>query len=115
MKFLLNMNMPRVLGGLFRAGGHGVRHVGDIGLEKAEDTVILDEARRNQEVVITHDLDYGHVLAFSGATAPSVVIMRLKIVRAESLYRLIMGYWREVERPLSDGAPWSSLKTTLFE
>lgn len=76
MKFLLNMNLPRVLGRRLVAAGHPCRHAGDIGLGGARDVEIMAEAGRNHEIILTHDLDYGHLLAFSGETAPSVIIFR---------------------------------------
>lgn len=41
MKFLLNMNIPRSLVGLLSGANYRVRHVGDIGLSTAFDTVIV--------------------------------------------------------------------------
>ena len=40
-------------------------------MSRATDSEIVAEARRTGEVIITHDLDYGHLLAFSGEQAPS--------------------------------------------
>ena len=61
MKFLLNMNMPRELGRQLAAKGHEWRHVRDIAMARASDVAILEEARKSQDVVVTHDLDYGHL------------------------------------------------------
>ncbi|MCL5028739.1 MAG: DUF5615 family PIN-like protein [Bacteroidetes bacterium] len=58
MKFLLNMNLPRHLGKLLMAQGHEFRHTGDIGLSKASDLNIIEQAKINDEVILTHDLDY---------------------------------------------------------
>jgi hypothetical protein len=43
------------------------------------------EAKRTREVIITHDLDYGAVLAFSGKDAPSVIIVRMANTRPDRL------------------------------
>ncbi len=64
----------------------------------------MAEAERNRETIITHDLDYGHLLAFSGDTAPSVVIYRLRNTHPEKLFNRLMAVWPEVERPLIEGA-----------
>ena len=64
MRFLLNMNVPRELGRRLRDEGHEYRHVGDIGMAQASDVVIVEEARTHGKVILTHDLDYGHLLAF---------------------------------------------------
>ena len=66
MRFLLNMNVPRELGRRLTAKGHECRHSGDIGMTQASDVAIMEKARANKEIIVTHDLDYGHLLAFSG-------------------------------------------------
>ncbi len=104
MRFLLNMNVPRKLGRRLTEEGHEYRHVGDIGLAQADDIVIMEEARRKKETIITHDLDYGDLLAFSGEEAPSVIIFRLRNTRFNSLYTRIVTVWPEIEKPLNNGA-----------
>ena len=54
--------------------GHSSRHVGDMGKTEALDREIIAEAQRSKEVIITHDLDYGRLLAFSRESTPSVII-----------------------------------------
>jgi predicted nuclease of predicted toxin-antitoxin system len=61
-----------------RALGHDVVHAGERGLARAPDGVLLDAARREQRVVLTFDLDFGDLLAASGAQLPSVVLFRLR-------------------------------------
>ncbi|MCX7854715.1 MAG: DUF5615 family PIN-like protein [Anaerolineae bacterium] len=104
MKFLLNMNVPRSLAVSLMAQGHSCRHVGDIGMGRASDETILQEARAHQEVIITHDLDYGHLLALSGEPAPSVLIFRLRNTHPENLFARMMWVWTEIEEPLRRGA-----------
>ncbi len=72
MRFLLNMNIPPALGPVLTSEGHAWRHVKDLGMSRASDAAILAEAVSRAECVITHDLDYGQLLAFSGHSAPSV-------------------------------------------
>jgi predicted nuclease of predicted toxin-antitoxin system len=104
MKFLLNMNLPRDLGRNLESVGHECRHAGDIGMARASDAVIVKEAKTHQEVIITHDLDYGHLLAFSGEKAPSVIILRLKNSRPINLFSRLTAVWSLIEKPLFDGA-----------
>ncbi len=104
MKFLLNMNMSRALGRRLIEVGHECRHVADIAMARASDASILAEARRSHEVVLTHDLDYGHLLAFSGELEPSVIIFRTRNSHSNHLFTRMMGAWSELERPLSEGA-----------
>lgn len=104
MRFLLNMNLPRGLCEHLQAQGFGCRHVGDLGMARARDMDIIAEARRKDEVILTHDLDYGHLLAFSGESKPSVVIFRMRNIRLDNLYRRLTQAWQDIEKPLSQGA-----------
>ncbi|MGQ9628651.1 MAG: DUF5615 family PIN-like protein [Anaerolineae bacterium] len=104
MRFLLDMNVPRVLGERLRGQRHQCRHVGDIGLARADDRKIVEEAKAARETIITHDLDYGHLLAFSGGTSPSVIIFRLRNSYPDNLFARIMGTWDTIEKPLEEGA-----------
>ncbi|MBM3236239.1 hypothetical protein FJZ31_08065 [Candidatus Poribacteria bacterium] len=104
MRFLLNMNLPRELGKRLNAEGHECRHVGDIGMAQADDAAIVEEARGNKETIVTHDLDYGHLLAFSGEPAPSVIIFRLRNTHPDNLFARIMSKWSEIEKSLVEGA-----------
>lgn len=104
MKFLLNMNVSRGLGPLLANAGNSWRHVADIGLAQATDSAILEEARRSGEVIITHDLDYGHLLVFSGEQRRSVIISRRHDSRPEALWNAIQSVWSTVDEALQSGA-----------
>jgi predicted nuclease of predicted toxin-antitoxin system len=104
VKFLLNMNIPREFGPMLAVEGHQWRHSGDIGLARATDTVILATAERHRECVITHDLDYGQLLAFSGDRAPSVVLFRLRRAHPRLMFERLKAVWSEIEGHLADGA-----------
>jgi predicted nuclease of predicted toxin-antitoxin system len=104
MKFLLNMNIPPQLGKRLMAEGHAYRHVRDIGMARADDREIVTEAKTHQEIILTHDLDYGTLLAFSGESKPSVVIFRLRYTHPDHLFRRMMSVWFDIQNPLSEGA-----------
>src|SRR5262245_48566875 len=98
------MNVPCTLSERLVGEGHTYRHVRDIAMARANDATILDEARRNDEVIATHDLDYGHLLAFSGEPPPSVTIFRIPNTHPDNLYARILHAWTEIEKPLQEGA-----------
>jgi predicted nuclease of predicted toxin-antitoxin system len=104
MKFLLNMNLPRELGKLLSAHGHASRHVGDLGMARASDAAIIVEAKTKQEIIVTHDLDYGNLLAFSGETSPSVITFRVRNTHPTNLFNRMIKVWVEIEKPLREGA-----------
>ncbi|MBT3270756.1 DUF5615 family PIN-like protein [Candidatus Poribacteria bacterium] len=70
----------------------------------APDSDIVDAARRARETIVTHDLDFGHLLAFSGEDRPSVVIMRASNVQAAPLVARLTQLWDQIGIPLSQGA-----------
>ena len=98
------MNLSRQLGRLLGGEGHGWRHVRDLGLAKATDREIMALAKASGEVVLTHDLDYGHLLAFSGDVRPSVVIFRRRNILPSALFETMKKNWPEWGPALEAGA-----------
>jgi predicted nuclease of predicted toxin-antitoxin system len=61
-------------------------------------------AREQGRVVLTHDLDFGAMLAATQATSPSVAQIRTQDVRPESLAPLLILVLRRYENELTEGA-----------
>jgi len=89
MKFLLDVHLGRSLSDLLEQDGHSCRLVTDIMDERSSDQTILNEARENEEVILTHDLDFGTLLAFSKTAKPSVIIFRIEKINSLVFYHLI--------------------------
>lgn len=104
MNFPLNMNVNREMAAQLDQRGHVCRHAGDIGMARAKDTEIIREAKKTGEVILTHDLDYGHLLAFSAEKVPSVIILRLRDLRTDEIVSRFDAVWNEIESSLLDGA-----------
>jgi predicted nuclease of predicted toxin-antitoxin system len=98
------MNVPRLLGRLLEPDGHTWRHVADLGLHKTEDRKILAVAKASDDVIITHDLDYGSLLAFSGDTRPSVIIIRQQNIHPKVIYETLTSNWEICGPALASGA-----------
>lgn len=63
MKFLADMGIsPRVVEEL-RQKGHDAVHLAEQGLHRMVDGDILQKARQENRVLLTHDLDFGELLA----------------------------------------------------
>jgi len=83
MKFLADRGIsPRVVTAL-RKQGHDAVHLQEQNLGRLLDGAILAKARAEGRILLTHDLDFGELLAASGGILPSVIIFRLKDMRAE--------------------------------
>ena len=89
MRFLADMGIsPRTVRFL-RALGHEALHLHERGLERLSDADILTMAREDGYVLLTHDLDFGELVAESGARLPSVVTFRLRNMRSDNVNRHI--------------------------
>lgn len=76
MKLLVDMNLsPRWVQFLQDSGFEAV-HWRDIGEVTAVDSEILRAAKQEGMIVLTHDLDFGAILAASGEDGPSVIQIR---------------------------------------
>jgi predicted nuclease of predicted toxin-antitoxin system len=65
---------------------------------------IVEQAKANHETIVTHDLDYGNLLAFSGESSPSVIIFRVRNTHPRNLFERMTRVWAEIEKPLTQGA-----------
>lgn len=89
MKFLADMGIsPKTVSHL-RALRHDAVHLHEQGLDLSSDAEILEKARREDRVPLTHDLDFGELVAAGGARLPSVVIFRLRNMRPECVNRYL--------------------------
>lgn len=85
MKLHIDMNLPPARKEVPATEGFDAVHWSEVGDPRATDAVILEWARENELVVLTHDLDFGAVLAATKGNAPSVVQVRTQDVTPAGL------------------------------
>jgi len=78
MKFLVDMALSPKTVKVLRNSGYDAIRVNELDMAKSKDREILAYAKKNDMVVITADLDFGNILAYTGYKKPSVIIFRLK-------------------------------------
>lgn len=76
MRLLIDASLSPRIAARLRGAGHDAVHVADIGMLAASDQAILAHAASSGLVIISADTDFGELLAVSGATRPSVVLLR---------------------------------------
>jgi len=91
MRLLLDQGLPRSTVRYLGEAGIEAVHVGELGLATASDGEILDLSRQQGSVVVTLDADFHALLAFSGASGPSVIRVRIERLRGEALANLLVG------------------------
>ena len=91
MKFLVDANLSPRLAELLRAAGHDAVAVRDLLLSSAPDVVILDRALSDDRIVISHDTDFGTLLAMRRLTRPSFILIRSSDpVTTDEIARLLL-------------------------
>jgi len=76
VKFLADMGLGRSTVAFLCAQGYDAIHLRDQGLQRLDDYKIVEKVRAEGRVVLTHDLDFGRIVAISGADIPSVITFR---------------------------------------
>lgn len=104
MRFLADMGIsPRTVA--FLEGlGHDAVHLHAQDLGRMEDSAILGKAREEGRILLTHDLDFGELIAASGAKLPSIVIFRLRNMRPERVNGYLESIVKQHEELLEQGA-----------
>ncbi|HIB11756.1 MAG TPA: hypothetical protein EYM32_14205 [Dehalococcoidia bacterium] len=104
MKLLIDMNLSPDWVNLFAQNGMEASHWSNIGDPRAYDQVIMDWARTNGYVVITHDLDFGSLLVTTRAHGPSVIQVRTQNIMPQILGHRIVQILQQYEPVLESGA-----------
>jgi predicted nuclease of predicted toxin-antitoxin system len=104
MKLLVDMNLSPGWIEFIQQGGWEAIHWSSVGNSRATDKIIMDWARENGFSVFTHDLDFGTILAVTGAQKPSVVQVRTQDVMPQTLGNRILQVFHDYESFLDKGA-----------
>jgi predicted nuclease of predicted toxin-antitoxin system len=81
MKFLADMGLGRSTVLFLQSQGHDAVHLRDQKLQRLGDEGLIQKARGEGRVILTHDLDFGRIIALSRAQTPSVITFRLADMR----------------------------------
>ena len=104
MKLLVDMNLaPRWVGVLVDAGIDAA-HWSTLGAGNAPDSEIMAYAKANDCIVLTHDLDFGAILAATHGKKPSVVQIRAEDVSPQVIGKSVITALRQMATELDEGA-----------
>ena len=104
MKLLSDMNLaPRWIKVLTQAGFEA-DHWSELGPGNAPDAEIMQYAKTHDQVILTHDLDFGAILAVTHGEKPSVVQIRAEDVSPDTIGPLIVAALRQMNAELEQGA-----------
>ena len=112
-RVLLDQGLAPHAAAILRKEGFDALHVSEIGMERADDVLILERARDDERVCITLDHDFHAHLAMTGQGHPSVILLRAQGLDAQGQANLIRVIYVQCERALREGAAVSADRRTI--
>ena len=104
MRFLADMGVSPKTVAFLRDLGHDAVHLHALGLDRLPDSAILELARTENRILLTHDLDFAELIAAGGETVPSVIVFRLRRMQPESVNHHLQGLITQHQESLERGA-----------
>jgi predicted nuclease of predicted toxin-antitoxin system len=104
MKILIDMNLSPRWVRFFSAAHIEAVHWSSVGSANAADTEIMAYARSNGFLVLTHDLDFGSILAATRSDKPSVIQIRMGDVSPDHAAALVVSAVQKLSAELEKGA-----------
>lgn len=90
MRFLLDMGISPASAAFLRGQGADAVHLDERGFSRLADSAILDLARAEGRILVTHDLEFGEFVAMAGTQLPSVITFRLRDMRPDHVNRCLL-------------------------
>jgi len=103
-RLLVDMNLSTEWIPLLTAAGHDAVHWSEVGDPRAPDTDLMQWATAHGYAVFTHDLDFGTMLALTGARGPSVLQVRGLNVLPEAIGSLVLSLLSTYASEIEQGA-----------
>ena len=104
MKIIVDMNLSTEWVDVLTSAGWQAAHRSVLGAGNAADRTIMDYARVSDSVVLTHDLDFGTILAVTHGLKPSVVQIRADDVSPEVIGQRVTSALTQLTLELASGA-----------
>jgi predicted nuclease of predicted toxin-antitoxin system len=104
MKILVDMNLSPFWVPFLARHGFEAWHWSTVGRPSAPDSEILAFARTNNFIILTHDLDFGMLLAAQPTSGPSVIQVRAQNVLPTAIGEMVVRAIRAAEFQLQKGA-----------
>lgn len=82
---LLDENLPRALGEVFRAAGYSVVDIQDVGMRGASDDDIFRAARGRAAILATRDLGFANIRRYPPGRHGGIIVFRIPHTPREKL------------------------------
>lgn len=104
MRLLIDMNLSPKWVTFLHSAGFDAAHWSNVGVSTAADSEIMASAKAEHWIILTHDLDFGSILAATGGDAPSVVQIRADSLSIDANGASVVAALHAVAEALENGA-----------
>ena len=87
-----------------RIKGHDIIHLREQGLQTLADDAILVKAKNEQRIVLTMDIDFTNLLAWSGDVFPSIILFRMGNENYDKINEQLDKIFTQCQNELLSGA-----------
>jgi len=81
MRFLLDVCVDVRVAEWLRGQGRDATHLRDEGLQRLRNGAIFEKVVKEGRILLTHDLDFGEIMATSKGFRPAIILFRLRDTR----------------------------------
>jgi predicted nuclease of predicted toxin-antitoxin system len=104
IRFLADMGVSWRVVEWLRSHGYDAKHLREEGLGRLVDSDIFAKALLEHRVVLTFDLDFGEIAAFSKGQIVSVIVFRLRNTRTSNVIERLSSVLADTAGALREGA-----------
>ncbi len=104
MRCLADMGVDVRVVEWLRQRGHDAVHLREEGLQRLPNGEIFEKARSEGRGILTFDLDFGEIVALSGARKSSLLVFRLRNTRAPHVINRLSAALADSTQALEAGA-----------
>jgi predicted nuclease of predicted toxin-antitoxin system len=104
IRFLADMGVSWRVVEWLRSQGYDAKHLREEGLGRLVDSDIFAKALLEHRVVLTFDLDFGEIAAFSKGQIVSVIVFRLRNTRTSYVMERLSSILKDTAGALREGA-----------
>jgi len=103
MNFLVNLCLSSKVATYLNSRGHTATRVDQLNMSQAKDREIFAYAIKHNMILLTADLDFGQILAYSRFNKSSVIVFRLKHPTPENVNKRLSNVISKFTKELKDG------------
>ena len=104
MKILVDMNLSPLWIDFFSKNGIEAIHWSNIGSPDAPDIEIINYAKKHDFTILTNDLDFGFILAYTQSKKPSVIQTRTGVLKPDRIGNIVMNAVKHISEDIEHGA-----------